>query len=713
MSLFQRPAETPEEMEASRPLDIPPERVLEIDEPEWYARIYRPGAAQLTVRAVVLGSVLGFFLSFTNIYIGLKTGWFLGVNLTAAILSFAVWTGLENLAREAPRWPAWKKVLLPGAWLLGLLLHRLRIPRSRLSILENTTTVSTASSAGYATGFMLISAIPAMLLLTVSEANPGGTQLPAGVIVAWIFFLAVLGVTLAIPMKRGMINRERLKFPSGTAAAVTLQGLYSRGAEALAKARALFAAAAVSGLVPLLKDLEILKTRDPATGALVRDTILPGQSNVFDWIASAFPALWHRLATAGPARIHPEGKPFVPSDYHIKLDHGVALAFAGILIGIRITGWMVVGGLVVAFFLAPPAMEWEWKDAAGKVVGAVTRPQSAWKEIGIWTGAPLLVSSGLVSFAAQWRTIGRAIAGMLPGKPVHPFRDAGSPATVRPEDVEVPTSWFIGGLVISATGIITIAHLYFEIPVPYGILAVAMTFVLSIVACRATGESDITPGGPLGKIMQLTYGVLIPQSSTANLQTAGITAGASHSSADLLNDLKTGYLLGANPRRQFVAQALGIFTGTVASSLGYLLLVPNALPLTGTASRPAVFPAVAAQQWKAVAEVFKYGLANLHPMSQTAIFWGAAVGVVLALAELFVPKPYKKLVPSATGLGLGMVLPFFYPLAMFLGALFGAIATAWKKDWAERYLVAIAAGGIAGESIVGVIVQALNNFVLH
>ncbi|MBX3214669.1 MAG: OPT/YSL family transporter [Labilithrix sp.] len=718
MSLFQRPAVTPEEVDASRPLEISPERVLEMDEPEWYARIYRPGAAQLTVRAVLLGSVLGFFLSFTNIYIGLKTGWFLGVNLTAAILSFAVWTGLTNLAREAPHWPTWKKVLLPGPWLLGVALNKLGIPRSGLSILENTTTVSTASSAGYATGFMLISAIPAMLLLTVTEANPQGTQLPSAVVAAWVFFLALLGVTLAIPMKRGMINREKLKFPSGTAAAVTLQGLYSRGEEAMAKARALFATAAVSGLVPVLKDLEILKARDPNTGevlrdggAIVRDTILPGQSNVFDWIAAAVPALWQRLASAGPARIHPEGRPFLPSDYHIKLDHGVALVFAGILVGLRVTAWMVVGGLVVAFFLAPPALDWEWENAAGKLASAATRPQTAWKEIGIWTGAPLLVASGLVSFAAQWRTIGRAIAGMLPGKSTS--RDDGGDSAVLSNDVEVPTSWFVGGLAVSATGIITVAHLYFEIPVHYGVLAVAMTFVLAIVACRATGESDITPGGPLGKIMQLTYGVLIPQSSTANLQTAGITAGSSHASADLLNDLKTGYLLGANPRRQFIAQALGIFTGTVASSLGYLLLVPNALPLTGTETRPAVFPAVAAQQWKAVAEVFKFGLANLHPMSQTAIWWGAGVGVALALAEIFAPKRFKRFLPSPTGLGLGMVLPFFYPLAMFLGALFGAVATAWKKDWADKYLVAIAAGGIAGESIVGVIVQALNNFVLH
>jgi uncharacterized oligopeptide transporter (OPT) family protein len=69
-------------------------------------------------------------------------------------------------------------------------------------------------------------------------------------------------------------------------------------------------------------------------------------------------------------------------------------------------------------------------------------------------------------------------------------------------------------------------------------------------------------------------------------------------------------------------------------------------------------------------------------------------------------------VPSATGIGLGFVLPFFYPLAMFMGAVFSTVAQKVKKSWAERYLVAIAAGGIAGESIVGVIVQALNNFVL-
>jgi OPT family oligopeptide transporter len=686
VSLFQEPAQTPEEIEASKPLEIAPEEVAKLDEAEWYARAYRRGAPQLTLRAVAMGTVLGFFLAFTNVYIGLKTGWFLGVNLTACILSFAIWSSMQ----------------------------RAGLVKDRLSILESTCAVSTASSAGYATGFLTITALPAMLLLTISEQTPGGTQLRWPIVAMWIFFLAALGVVLAIPMKRNMINREKLRFPSGTAAAVTLQGLYSHGEEALKRARALFITLAFSALVPLLKELDIRKVADPKTGKIVRDTLLPGQSSIFDWIPKVLPESWtHRMLNAGPAKLHPEGAPFHLSDFHIKLDHGVALLFAGILVGFRITVWMVVGGLILNVMLAPPALDAMWTNALGASVGAVTKPGSAWKEIGIWTGAPILVSSGLVTFLAQWRTVVRALDGLLPGKKKKAKTEAEDDADAEVREVEVPMKWFASGMALAGTGVVILAWQAFEIPLHLGLLAVAMTFVLAVVACRATGESDITPGGPFGKIMQLTYGVLIPQSSTANLQTAAITASASLSSADLLNDLKCGYLLGANPRRQFVAQAAGILTGTIATTLCYFVLVPDALVLTGSDARPPAFPAPGAQQWKAVAEVFKYGLGNLHPMSQTAIRWGLLIGAVLALAEILVPKAYKKWVPSPTGLGLGMVLPFFYPLAMFTGAVFGEVATAVNKTWANRYVVAIAAGGIAGESIVGVLVQALNNFVLH
>ncbi len=711
MAFFQKPPQTPEELEAAKPLDIPPEQVLGFDEKEWYERAYRGDAPQLTGRAVLMGTVLGFFLSFTNVYIGLKTGWFLGVALTACILSYAIWSFFRSAG----------------------------LARTDMTILENNCMQSTASSAGYATGNVVVSAIPALLLITVTDENPRGIQMSWPVLGLWVLCLASLGVVLAIPMKRNLINREKLKFPSGTAAAVTLQGLYSRGDEAMKKARALMMAAAVSGLVPLLKDLNIKPLRDEAGKIVGRDALLPGASNVFDWIPC-------------PGT---DGRTLKWSDWTVKLDHGVVLVAAGAIIGIRITLWMVLGGVLIAVLLGPMALEAKWLSPAAietsvhaklvavkllgvkayesgmadalvapKLAGAASKPQAAWKEIGVWLGAPLLVASGLVQLAAQWRTIVRALSGMFGGKPA-PSSDARTayrePALrdgelrkelARPEDVEVPTRWFVVGLVGSAVAIITVAALFMDIPVHFGILAVAMTFVLAMVAARATGESDITPGGAMGKIMQLTYGVLIPQSYTANLMTASITSGSSLATADLLNDLKSGYLLGANPRRQFIAQAMGILTGTIATTLGYFLLVPDATALTGVNGKDPAFPAPGAQQWLAVAKLFKSGIKNMHPMAQTCIKTGLVIGAVLALGEALSSPRTKKWIPSPTGLGLGMILPFFYPLAMFLGAVLGEVAARMNKAWAERYVVPLAAGTIAGESIIGVIVAALNNFVL-
>src|SRR4029434_6011992 len=98
--------------------------------------------------------------------------------------------------------------------------------------LENNCMQSTASSAGYSTGGTLISAFAAYMLITNST-------LPLPAMLAWVFFLAVLGVTMAIPMKRQMINIEQLRFPSGIAAAETLRALHAVGDKGMRSARAL------------------------------------------------------------------------------------------------------------------------------------------------------------------------------------------------------------------------------------------------------------------------------------------------------------------------------------------------------------------------------------------------------------------------------------------------------------------------------------------
>jgi uncharacterized oligopeptide transporter (OPT) family protein len=654
MSLFQRPPSTPEEIERSRPTPYTPEQVLQMDEATWYREVYRgEDVPQLTLRAVLMGSVLGFLLAFTNLYVGLMTGWALGVAITAAILSFATWSSLQ----------------------------RVGLASSPLTILETNCMASTASSAGYATGSTMVSAIPAMLLLTVDDAHPGGRHLAAWVLLAWTALLGVLGTCLAVPMKRNMINRERLPFPSGTAAAVTLRSLYSEGAAAMRQARSLLGAGLFGALFPPMLELGVLPDGEGG-----RRPLLPADTPIFDFLPGA----------------SMRGEAHAPSDWTMVLDHNPVMIAAGAIVGPRIAAAMVGGGLLLAFVVGPYGGEQAWVNQLGDTVYATTAPHKAWKEIGIWFGVPIMVSGALLQFAMQWRTILRAVQGL---------RGGGADADPRMAATEVPFSWFLGGTAVGGVGVAVLGAMQFDIPVVYGLLAVLLTGGLALVACRATGESDITPIGGMGKLMQLTYGILIPQSTTANLMTASITSNCAGSAADLLSDLKSGYLLGANPRRQFLAQLSGVVSGTLATVIGFYLLVPDATVLTGVDGHPPRFPAPSAQAWKAVAEVFKHGIGNMHPVHQYSLVVGASIGVVLVVLETLLPK-WKSAIPSSTGLALGMILPFQYPMSMAIGA---ALAVAWRRAdpvSSERYVVPVSSGVIAGVSILGVVVAILNQMVL-
>jgi uncharacterized oligopeptide transporter (OPT) family protein len=629
---------------------------------------------------------------------------------------------------------------------------------------------STASSAGYSTGGTMVSAIAAMLLLSVTPDNPLGVHIDPWVLIGWTIALAALGTVMAIPMKRNLINRDRLKFPSGTAAAVTLQSLYSHGDVALQKAKALAWSAGVGAVFSLLLDFNwIIKERviDPVKGTVttVRDTILPGSLNIFD--------SW--LGAPGAHQVNGRWEAFKPSHWTMAFDVNPVMIAAGGLVGLRIGFYMVIGGLVLVFGLGGPALDQVWTSpfgealemvledtqdatgsaaivaaieplkesfpgyvtdlqkvqdldggadaaalmhaqletmAAGETNGAVTYPGAAWKQVGLWLGVSIMLAYGILQFLTQWRTILRAFSGL--GR-----RDSEAdkiPQIVK--DTEVPFSWFAVGTVVTGAAAILIAQVSFGIPFYFGMLAVGLTFFLAMVAARATGESDITPVGAMGKIMQLTFGTIMPQSASANLMSASITANSAGSAADLLNDLKSGYLLGANPRRQFIAQLWGIAAGTAATVLGFYLLVPDATLMTGvtlddgTVLSPK-FPAPAAQAWMAIAKVMTGGgLEAMHPMHRLMIYWGLGLGTAMLALEMLLPKQ-RAWLPSATGIGLGLILPFQYPLSMCLGAIIAAIWTAkWKKS-SESYLIPIISGLIAGISIFGVIGAVVNTFLMN
>src|SRR5215510_2162850 len=594
-------------------------------ERQWFEKVYKgrgDSMPQLTLRAVLMGSVLGGVLSLTNLYIGLKAGWGFGVAITACILSYAIWSGLLKA---------------------GLV-------RTPMTILENNCMQSTASSAGYSTGGTLISAFAAYIIV-----NNQSMSVP--LMLAWVFFIAVLGVTMAIPMKRQMINIEQLRFPSGIAAAETLHALHAKSSQGMRAAKAL----GLAGLMAAIDKFwaEGLSTISESLERFSSGELLTG---LHKWLLGSHYEAW-------------SGRTVVFSWDFIFLA-------AGAITGMRVGATMFVSG-TLCWAVVVPALQ-----AKGVIAGAGFAALVQWT---LWFGASCMVAAGLLSFALSWRTALSA------------FRDLGqmlsfrSGAASEHDRIEAPMSWFAAGQIVSLVALAWLGHASFGMPVWETAVAVALSFWLALVACRVTGETDTTPVGAMGKVTQLIFGALSPGNVNVNLMSANITAGAATSSADLLTDLKSGYLLGANPRQQFLAQFSGIFVGTVVSVLAFAVLVPNAQVL-GTDQ----FPAPAAQTWSAVAIALGKGLSSLESVKLWLIFVGSVVGVLLTLAPVLFPK-YQEYLPSASAFGLAWVFPWYYGLLFFLGALIALLLERRKPKLAAEFTLPVASGVVAGGSLMGVV----------
>jgi len=228
--------------------------------------------------------------------------------------------------------------------------------------------------------------------------------------------------------------------------------------------------------------------------------------------------------------------------------------------------------------------------------------------------------------------------------------------------------------------------------------SIPVAFVLATVAARVVGETSVAPIGAIGKVSQLTFGVMAPGHPVTNLMTANVAGGSAGQSADLLNDFRAGHEVGANPARQVVAQCAGVVIGSIVSSLVYLMLIPDPATQLFTPEWPA--PAVAV--WKAVAEALSQGLQGIAPSALWAMAIGGVLGVVLALLERWLDPKRLVFVPSGAALGLAFVIPASTSLMLFAGAGLAALAHRFAPGWAARFLLSVAAGLVAGESLFGV-----------
>lgn len=595
----------------------------------WLEHVYQGDKVpQLTWRAVLMGGALGALMSISNLYTMLKVGWAFGVAITACVLSFVIWRTV--------------RLILPNV--------------SDMSVLENNCMQSTASAAGYSTGATVGLAFGALLLIT-------GKHVPWTILMPWTLVAALLGVFLAVPMKRQMINIEKLPFPSGIAAAETLRSLHGQCAEAITQAYALVAALFAGGIMGFLTQ---------------------GQ---FAWQEK----LHLKLPELIPLPIRSMGVNLSEAP-GFGIATSLLLIGAGMLVGMKVCLSMLIGACALFFYFGPMAVN------AHEISG----PAGMVKEWALWSGTAIMVTSGLTAFALEWKTIIRTFSFAK--------KDSGTnDLDAKLAQIEVPLRWLVIGLIPLAIASVILQYVAFSIAPYVGIVTVTMSFFLALVACRATGETDVTPMSAMCKITQLTIAVIAPRNIITNLMAASVTANIASSSADLLTDLKSGYLLGANPRKQFQAQLIGVFFGVAAIVPAWYMMVPDQAALEH-------FQPPSVHIWKAVATALSQGIGTVPLTARWGMLIGGMLGIILSLSEKFAPKKVKAFLPSAMGLGLSWVMPFSNSLAFFTGALLVEI---WKKishKTAELYVVPVASGVVAGESLICAmiaIIEALSKLVAH
>ena len=125
----------------------------------------------------------------------------------------------------------------------------------------------------------------------------------------------------------------------------------------------------------------------------------------------------------------------------------------------------------------------------------------------------------------------------------------------------------------------------------------------------------------------------------------------------------------------------------------------------GIVGEHAALAAPSARRAAGFAELLSSGADKLPASALWAMLVAALFGVLFAVLE---QKPgLKRWTPSPTGLSLGMLLPFAAVASLFVGGAAGAAWQTWRPASARTYLVPLASGLIAGETMVAVVVPVL------
>jgi uncharacterized oligopeptide transporter (OPT) family protein len=625
----------------------------------WLENVFRGDMPQLTIRSGITGFLLGGVLAATALYIGAKTGITIGVGLTSVILAFAIYRIMASAGMAKD-----------------------------FTILENNCTQSIATAAGYMVAPM-ISGLAAYMLVT-------GKVIPWWQMIVWMVVVSIIGVLLAFPMKRRFINEEQMPFPEGRASGVVLDALYTGAAAAgMFKAKLLAASAIVAALYQAIISDGWMR--------LLQFNLL----RMNQWLGMKEPWTFHeRLDSyyyAAAAKVNGYIPTIAGTDIRqlgLRLTLDVAMLGVGGLMGIAVATSCLLGAFINFVILAPIMIQ------AGDIVARVNLDGSVApisrieivNQWSLWWGVTMMVVGSLVSLLGR----PEIFKGLFRRK----ARDSGADVL---RHIELPL-WlsFVGVPLMSVLGV-WITHHFFGVPWLLAAVSLPLIFVLSIICTNSMALTSWTPTGSLSKITQFTMGAIDRSNPASNLIPAAMTAEIASNAANLLSDIKPGYMLGGKPRHQAVGHVIGIIAGAIACvPLFFLLFLPpdanGVRQVSAMVSDQFAFPA--ALQWKGVADIIAKGLSALPWSAVVSMIVAAVAAAAIEFAKIATKGRFGL---SAVSIGLGVVLPPEATFAMFVGAFVFWImgrrhrkqGTSGHRFWVDG-LEPICAGLISGAALVGI-----------
>jgi uncharacterized oligopeptide transporter (OPT) family protein len=625
----------------------------------WFRNVFRGDMPQLTVRSATTGFMLGGVLAATALYIGAKTGITIGVGLTAVILAFAIYR------------------IMHGAGLA-----------SDFTILENNCTQSIATAAGYMVSPM-IAGLAAYMMVT-------GKIIPWWHMVVWMCVISIIGVLLAFPLKRRFINDEQLPFPEGRASGVVLDALYTGAADAgMFKARLLGMTAVLAGVYQSvisdgwMKLLQFKILRMDEWAGLKEPWTFHDRLDTYYYAAAAKANTW--IPTILGTDIRQLG---------LRLTLDAAMLGVGGLIGIAVATSCLLGAFINFVILAPIMVQ--AGDIAPRIGPTGTVVPISRAEIvnqwSLWWGVTMMVVGSLVSL------LGRP--EIFKGLFKRGTREKGADVL---RHIEFPL-WIsaVGIPVFSVLGA-WVTHEFFGVPWLLAFISLPLIFVLSIICTNSMALTSWTPTGSMSKITQFTMGAIDRTNPASNLIPAAMTGEIAANSANLLSDIKPGYMLGGKPRQQAIGHVIGIFAGAFACvPLFFLLFLPpdadGVRSAASIVSDQFAFPA--ALQWKGVAEIIAKGVGALPYSAIVSMIVAAVSAAAIEIAKIVTKGRFPL---SAVSIGLGVVLPPEATFAMWVGAMlfwvmgrrYPTKGTRGNEVWVEG-MEPICAGLISGSALMGI-----------